>query len=156
VDTRAFVKARLFDVVIGNWDRHQQQWRWARMPGSPLWEPVPEDADQALTKYQGKALGYSRNLIPLFMNYSGEYPKRIEGLTQNNVDVTRWFPADVDWPTFEALAKEVARFGIKVTCVYPGRFRTDFLDGSSLHYGQITVDDYAKTSSWLSVSLILR
>ncbi|MFZ1430196.1 MAG: oxidoreductase [Geminicoccaceae bacterium] len=47
----------------------------------------------------------------------------------------------------EALAKEVARFGIKVTCVYPGRFRTDFLDGSSLQYGQIAVDDYAKTSS---------
>ena len=36
----------------------------------------------------------------------------------------------------EALAKEVARFGIKVTCVYPGRFRTDFLEGSSLHYGR--------------------
>ncbi|MFG1425100.1 oxidoreductase [Roseixanthobacter glucoisosaccharinicivorans] len=42
----------------------------------------------------------------------------------------------------EALAKEVAPFGIKVTCVYPGRFRTDFLDGSSVRYGEIEIDDY--------------
>lgn len=42
----------------------------------------------------------------------------------------------------EGLAKEVAPFGIKVTCVYPGRFRTDFLDGSSVRYGEIEIDDY--------------
>ena len=29
VDSRAFLKARLFDLVVGNWDRHQGQWRWA-------------------------------------------------------------------------------------------------------------------------------
>jgi len=108
VDSRAFVKARLFDVAIGNWDRHQQQWRWAHTPGKPLWEPLPEDADQAFTHYEGKALDYSRSVVPLFMRYSGEYPGRIEGLTMNNVDVTRWFPADVEWAVFEELAKEVA------------------------------------------------
>lgn len=107
VDTRAFLKARLFDLVVGNWDRHQQQWRWARLPGNPLWEPLPEDADQAFTRYEGKALGYSRAILPLFMRYSGEYPKRIEGLTLNNVDVTRWFPTSVEWPVYEELAREI-------------------------------------------------
>ena len=37
VDSRAFLKARLFDLVVGNWDRHQGQWRWARIPGHSLW-----------------------------------------------------------------------------------------------------------------------
>ena len=35
VDARAFLKARLFDLVVGNWDRHQGQWRWARLGASP-------------------------------------------------------------------------------------------------------------------------
>jgi hypothetical protein len=107
VDSRAFVKARLFDLVVGNWDRHQGQWRWARIPGHPLWEPVPEDADQAFTRYEGVALGAARKMIPRFMRYSGEFPGRIEGLTVNNADVTRWFPADLEWPAFEELAREL-------------------------------------------------
>jgi hypothetical protein len=107
VDSRAFLKARLFDLTVGNWDRHQQQWRWAHTPGNPRWEPLPEDADQAFTHYEGKALAYSRSILPLFMRYSGEYPKRIEGLTLNNVDVTRWMPSDLEWPVYEELAREI-------------------------------------------------
>lgn len=47
----------------------------------------------------------------------------------------------------EALAEEVAPFGIKVTCVYPGRFRTDFLDRSSVRYGSVRIADYADFSA---------
>nr|WP_295742710.1 SDR family NAD(P)-dependent oxidoreductase [uncultured Acidocella sp.] len=47
----------------------------------------------------------------------------------------------------EGLAKEVAPFGIRMTCVYPGRFRTDFLDPSSVRYGEIAIDDYADVSA---------
>jgi hypothetical protein len=108
VDSRDFLKARLFDLVVGNWDRHQAQWRWARVPGRPLWEPLPEDADQAFTRYEGRAMGAVRSVVPRFMRYSGEYPKRIEGLTTNNYDVTRWLLADVEWPVYEEVARELA------------------------------------------------
>lgn len=47
----------------------------------------------------------------------------------------------------EALAEELAPFGIKVTCVYPGRFRTDFLDRSSVRYGDIPIAEYAEFSA---------
>jgi short-subunit dehydrogenase len=43
----------------------------------------------------------------------------------------------------EALSEELEPFGIKATCVYPGRFRTDFLDRSSVRYGDIPIADYA-------------
>ena len=108
VDSRAFLKARLFDLVVGNWDRHQGQWRWARVPGQTRWEPLPEDADQAFTRYEGKAIGAARSVVPRFMRYKGEYPKRMEGLTTNNYDVTRWLLADVEWPVFEEVARELA------------------------------------------------
>jgi NAD(P)-dependent dehydrogenase (short-subunit alcohol dehydrogenase family) len=47
----------------------------------------------------------------------------------------------------ESLALEVAQFGIRVTIVEPGFFRTDFLDGSSARYGSKVVEDYAQSSA---------
>ncbi len=42
-----------------------------------------------------------------------------------------------------SLALELARFGIHVTSVEPGFFRTDFLDQSSVRYGKKVIEDYA-------------
>jgi len=42
----------------------------------------------------------------------------------------------------ESLAVEVAEFGIRVTIVEPGAFRTDFLDGRSLKLGGRALPDY--------------
>ncbi|XQU71491.1 hypothetical protein OJJOAM_004280 [Cupriavidus sp. H18C1] len=49
----------------------------------------------------------------------------------------------------ESLALEVARFGIQVTIVQPGFFRTDFLDGSSVRYGAEAIPDYVSASAAL-------
>jgi NAD(P)-dependent dehydrogenase (short-subunit alcohol dehydrogenase family) len=46
----------------------------------------------------------------------------------------------------EGLAQEVAQFGIHVTLVEPGPFRTDFLDTSSVRFGAKKVADYAEWS----------
>ncbi|CAB3716358.1 Oxidoreductase UcpA [Paraburkholderia sediminicola] len=43
----------------------------------------------------------------------------------------------------EALAQEIADFGLKLTIVEPGAFRTDFLDDRSLKRGTHALDDYA-------------
>ena len=42
----------------------------------------------------------------------------------------------------ESLAQEVAPFGIGVTIVEPGPFRTDFLTAESLRFGQHAIADY--------------
>ncbi|MGW4444083.1 SDR family NAD(P)-dependent oxidoreductase [Streptomyces sp. NPDC004682] len=47
----------------------------------------------------------------------------------------------------ETLGLEVAQFGIKVTLLEPGFFRTDFLDPSSASYGDVDVPDYAEYSA---------
>lgn len=46
----------------------------------------------------------------------------------------------------ESLALEVASFGINVTVVEPGFFRTDFLDKSSVRYGSKEIADYSAAS----------
>ena len=43
----------------------------------------------------------------------------------------------------EALAQEIADFGLKLTIVEPGAFRTDFLDDRSLKRGTHELNDYA-------------
>lgn len=52
----------------------------------------------------------------------------------------------------EALAQEVAGFGIKVTSVAPGAFRTDFLDASSARFGNNQLTDYAEFSAKVKAS----
>ena len=47
----------------------------------------------------------------------------------------------------ESLAHELGQFGIAVTIVEPGAFRTDFLDESSIRYGRKVVADYAEHSA---------
>jgi len=42
-----------------------------------------------------------------------------------------------------SVALEVARFGIAVTVVEPGFFRTDFLQPTSIRYGAAAIEDYA-------------
>jgi hypothetical protein len=74
VDARAYLRARLLDMLIGDWDRHQRQWSWARMGGKPLLQPVPEDRDQAFSKFDGALLAIARVGQSRFVNFGEKYP----------------------------------------------------------------------------------
>ncbi|SFZ89390.1 Calcineurin-like phosphoesterase [Flaviramulus basaltis] len=55
----AFVRARLFDMLIGDWDRHQDQWRWAQFDqanGDKYYHPIPRDRDQVFSNFDGALL----------------------------------------------------------------------------------------------------
>ncbi|CAE6841663.1 oxidoreductase [Paraburkholderia domus] len=56
----------------------------------------------------------------------------------------------------ESLALEVAQFGIAVTLIEPGYFRTDFLDGSSVEHGRKTIADYSNFSAALRAALLAK
>ncbi|MBF4487250.1 metallophosphoesterase [Flavobacterium sp. CSZ] len=67
VDEDAYMKARLFDMLIGDWDRHSDQWRWAehKKGNKVLYEPIPRDRDQAFVKYDGTLLSLLMNIPAL-------------------------------------------------------------------------------------------
>lgn len=58
VDQEDFVRARLFDMIIGDWGRHEDQWRWASFKNDQgtLYKPIPRDRDQTFTKFDGVLL----------------------------------------------------------------------------------------------------
>lgn len=66
VDEASYIKARLFDMLIGDWDRHQDQWRWSEFEkdGNIIYKPIPRDRDQAFAKPDG-------NLTSLLLNIPG-------------------------------------------------------------------------------------
>jgi hypothetical protein len=55
IDGAAFLRARLLDLLIGDWDRHPDQWRWVdtRKGKTKLYVGIPRDRDQAFYLNQG-------------------------------------------------------------------------------------------------------
>jgi hypothetical protein len=55
VDQHEVLRARLFDIVIADWDRHDDQWRWLAYPkgADTLFRPLPRNRDQAFAVHEG-------------------------------------------------------------------------------------------------------
>ncbi|MBL6449764.1 metallophosphoesterase [Fulvivirga sp. 29W222] len=83
VDQQFVLKSRLFDLVIGDWDRHDDQWRWAKFEKKgekgDLYRPIPRDRDQVFFVNEG--------LLPGLVSRRWALPK-LEG-----------FDYDVRWPS---------------------------------------------------------
>jgi len=78
LDEEAYIRARLFDMLIGDWDRHKDQWRWAEFKEGKkrIYKPVPRDRDQAFSKYDGALMQFTTRIIPAAKKmqvYEGEF-----------------------------------------------------------------------------------
>ena len=59
IDENSYIRARLYDMLLGDWDRHQDQWRWAQFNqdnGDKLFKPIPRDRDQVFSNFDGALL----------------------------------------------------------------------------------------------------
>jgi len=102
-DARAYLCARLVDLLIGDWDRHRNQWRWARIPGQDRWQPIPEDRDQAFVRFEGLIHTLGRERLPQFVSFDEKYPD-IDGLTWNGRDGDRLILVELEKPVFDEVA----------------------------------------------------
>ncbi|HEX8279076.1 MAG TPA: hypothetical protein VF540_10295, partial [Segetibacter sp.] len=55
VDQKLVLRARLLDLLMGDWDRHEDQWRWERIKNKNgmLYTPVPRDRDKVYYNTSG-------------------------------------------------------------------------------------------------------
>jgi hypothetical protein len=108
VDTRAFLTARLVDLFLGDWDRHQDQWRWARLGDSDRvpWTPIPRDRDQAFARFDGLLLGLARLSAPQLVAFSPTYPSMV-GLTWNARVLDRRLLSGLEWAVWDSVATDL-------------------------------------------------
>ena len=105
-DSRAFLTARLVDMLIGDWDRHRGQWRWAKLPDRARWQPIPEDRDQAFVRFEGLIPTAGRARFPQFVTFEEDYPG-VEGLTWNGRDGDRRILVDMEKPVWDDVARDL-------------------------------------------------
>lgn len=103
IDQRAFLRARMLDLLIGDWDRHEDQWRWGNHKTATGKEfyPIPRDRDQVFFRTNGllpaiaslpwlqpKFQGFTRKLANVngFM-FNGRY---VDRLFLNGLTVQDW------------------------------------------------------------------
>lgn len=58
VDQKEYIKARLFDMLIGDWNRDANQWSWGEYKEKDIitYRPIPRNREQAFSKFDGTLL----------------------------------------------------------------------------------------------------
>ncbi len=107
LDGRAYLRARVIELLVDNYDRHRGQWRWMKLPGKEAWQPLPEDPDFVFIHRDGLAMNAIRRQAPQFLVFSEKFPRRLEGALRNGAEMDRWVLADLTAGDFEAVAREV-------------------------------------------------
>lgn len=78
LDGETFLRARLLDLLIGDWDRHEDQWRWAvtKKGKSKNYVAVPRDRDQVFHVNQGlfPSIAALPWISPVLENFDGDIP----------------------------------------------------------------------------------
>ncbi|MBS4061629.1 MAG: BamA/TamA family outer membrane protein [Bacteroidetes bacterium] len=100
VDEDAVLRARLFDIVINDWDRHEDQWRWAGFEsnGQTVYKPIPRDRDQAFFVNEGVIpwIAARKWLLPKIQGFT-EYTENMEGQSFNARYFDRSFLTQSSW-----------------------------------------------------------
>jgi hypothetical protein len=109
IDKRALIKARLFDFLIGDWDRHTKQWGWAikKIDSNYLAIPIPGDRDNAFFNAEGiipSILGHPM-IIPTLRSFDDKIDF-MEGLVY---PFDRYFLIDTPENIFTAEAKALQK-----------------------------------------------
>ena len=107
VDTRALLKARMLDLLVDNYDRRRGQWRWMKLPGEALWQPLPEDPDMAFVRHNGLIADIMRRRQPRLLEFGAAFPHSLEGPTSIASEVDRWLLSDAGRDTYDAVVREV-------------------------------------------------
>jgi hypothetical protein len=110
LDQAAFAKARLFDMLLADWDRHEDQWRWgvAKKGDEKYFEPVPQDRDQVYFKHNGVLLDAA--IFASGISYFQSFKDHISNVNRLNYEergLDRIFTNQLTTVDWQNVAKEL-------------------------------------------------
>jgi hypothetical protein len=115
IDQPNVLRNRLFDMLIGDWDRHQDQWRWAELeiPDSDrkLYRPISRDRDQVFARYEGLFFQIARLGAP-FVRASHPFDddikkKEVRWLNFQSRFFDDFFMNELTWEDWEKEVKHI-------------------------------------------------
>lgn len=111
VPARAYLRARLLDLLMGDWSRREDQWRWASFPqpGRVAYRPVPRDRDQAFFLFDD---GLITRLVswfaPKYQTFRGPIRlENVDGLTRTARALDRTLLTSLSAADFRQVADSV-------------------------------------------------
>ncbi len=95
IDQKDFLKCRLFDFIINDWDRHAGQWVWLgfTVNGAIIYKPFPRDRDNAFFLFDDGLIPFLISRWwgkPKFQSFHPYY-ENIKGLSSNSHNMDRLF-----------------------------------------------------------------
>jgi len=114
IDEAAFLRARLLDVWVGDWDRHEGQWTWAALPGPAghvRYQAIPKDRDQVYFRFDDGLVPWlaSRPFIaPKFQTFRAHYGN-VAGLVNQAHFIDERGLASLSRPDFLRMAQDLQR-----------------------------------------------
>ena len=113
MDNDWLMRSRFFDYVIGDWDRHEDQWRMATFEKEDytLMRPIPRDRDQVYSKFDGLLLKIINNTSPLarqFQSYGPEFKNPNWGWNYARF-FDGFFTVRVNWEVWERQVFEIQK-----------------------------------------------
>jgi hypothetical protein len=106
VDARALLTAVEMDMLIGDNDRHPDQWKWARFgkkKDEGPWEPIAVDRDHAFVSYEGLVMRIARFALPNLVTYENTYSDP-SALFANAVEFDRRMLAGLEKSVWDSVA----------------------------------------------------
>jgi hypothetical protein len=104
VDARALLTAVEFDLLIGDNDRHPDQWKWVRFGGhEAIWEPVATDRDKAFVSYGGVVMNIARHALPNLITFNSSYADP-SGQFANAIEFDRRMLGSLEKPVWDSVA----------------------------------------------------
>ncbi|MDT7829196.1 metallophosphoesterase [Pricia sp. S334] len=90
VDTQLYLRARLFDMVVGDWNRRTDQWLWAAFKDDEtdktIYRPIPTDRDMVFSKHSdGLLMRFATRILPTLglMEGFGDEIENVKGFNSS-------------------------------------------------------------------------
>ncbi len=109
VHSPSFLRARLLDLLLGDFDRHADQWRWADFgpDSTPGWRSIPRDRDLAFARLDGLILSVGRSRIPMLTSFGKKYGD-VARLHYQARFIDRLYLTDLERDAFDSVAVDLA------------------------------------------------
>lgn len=110
VDAAAYLRVRLVDILVGDWDRHISQYRWTRTQKGDrkVWVAVPRDRDEAFSRFDGALPSITEYYGKPIAGWGDTYPP-IDKITFAGQYTDRHFLAGLEREQWEAVTADVVQ-----------------------------------------------